>query len=259
MTGSLLLSYWYTRKADMDRLLAPHAGSAIFADSGAYSAMTTGAEIDVHDYAQWLIRWKHHFTVYSNLDVVGNALATGRNQTILEDQYGLTPMPVFHTGEPWDWLERYATQYDYIALGGMARKEYQAKTLIPWAIRCFRTVGDAAGFHGFGATDWSMMSSLPWKSIDSTTWMAGNRFGAQLIFARSRLFQTRAHLLAQYEPDLKNLGYTVAQAKRATVRGTKGGDDDLSKEIAIAAMTKAQDHLRRKFGTDVRIYLAGLI
>lgn len=259
MTGNILLSYWYTRKTDLDRVLEPHPGAAIFADSGAYSAMTTGAEIDIHDYAQWLIRWKHRFTVYSNLDVIGDPNATVRNQTILEDQYGLTPLPVFHTGEPWEWLEGYATRYDYIALGGMARKEYQANVLMPWIVRCFRTVDGAAGLHGFGATDWRVMSSFPWRSVDSTTWQAGNRFGAQLIFARNRLFQTRSHLMRQYDQDLQRLGYSAAEAQSACRKGTKGGDNELANEIAQAAMTKAQEHLRRKFNTDLRIYLAGLL
>lgn len=259
MTTNLLLSYWYTRKSDMDKLLLPYAGASVFADSGAFSAMTTGAQIDVHQYAEWLLRWRHNFTVYSNLDVVGDPLATARNQAILEDKYGLEPLPVFHAGSPWSDLEQLVGRYPYIALGGVAKRQYNAKMLMPWMVQCFRIAGTQSQFHGFGVTDWKLMSSLPWRSIDSTTWMAGNRFGAQLIFARGRLFQTRAHLMAQYEPDLKRLGYTVAQAKRATIRGTKGGDDALSKEIAIAAMEKAQEHLRHKFKSDVKIYLAGLL
>lgn len=259
MTDNILLSYWYTRKSDMDKLLRPYAGASVFADSGAFSAMTTGAQIDVHQYAEWLLRWRHNFTVHSNLDVVGDPLATARNQAILEDRYGLEPLPVFHAGSPWSELEQLVERYPYIALGGVAKRQYNAKMLMPWMVQCFRIAGTRSQFHGFGVTDWKLMSSLPWRSVDSTSWMMGARYGSQLIFAHNRLFQTRIERMDRYADDLRRLGFTVAQAKRATIRGTKGGDDALSKEIAIASIGKAQEHLRRKFNTDVRIYLAGLL
>lgn len=256
---NILVSYWSLRRADLDRLFAAHGPVEVFADSGAYSAMTVGAPIDLDDYARWVLRWRHLFAAYSNLDVIGNPAATARNQALLEDRYGLTPLPVFHTGSPWGVLEGLVARYPYVALGGMARKAYQAPTLIPWLIRCFRLAGEGSRFHGFGATDWQIISSFPWRSVDSTTWQAGNRFGAQLIFARNRLFQTRAHRLPLFDRDLRALGFSAAEATAACGRGTAGGDNALANRIALAAIEAAQAHLRRRFATDVRLYLAGLV
>src|SRR5262252_3555390 len=89
----------------------------VMADSGAFSAMTQGVPIDLDDYARWLLRYRHLFRVYVNLDVIRNAAATWENQLRLQEQYGLEPLPVFHVAEDWHWFDRYLARFPYIGLG----------------------------------------------------------------------------------------------------------------------------------------------
>lgn len=180
----ILLSYHYYKDTDLDALFAkyfsePYPG--VFADSGAFSAFTQGEPINWRDYAAWVKRWRHLFTVYANLDVIGDAEGTLTNQKRLEDA-GLSPLPVFHTGEDWSYLEQYIKQYPYIALGGMVPYMRFPKKIMPWIIQCFKKAKGQSVFHGFGATSWKIIRDLPWYSVDSSSWGQGFRFGEVPLF-----------------------------------------------------------------------------
>lgn len=183
-----LISYHYFRGEDMDALLGKHFGEhrpEVFADSGAFSAMTQGAPIDVREYGRWLVANRQHFRVYANLDVIGqdeaSAAGTWENQRILEDEFGLAPVPVFHTNEPWSVLEDYMDRgYRYIALGGLVGKSRSG--IMPWLVRCFQMAQGRAVFHGFGLTSWTPLAALPWYSLDSSSWGSGYRYGFLRLF-----------------------------------------------------------------------------
>ncbi len=183
---NLLWSYVYARRAALDACVdqLPVDRVRFFADSGAHSARTLGVHLDVDTYAQWLQKWHPLFTVYASLDVIGAPQATWDNQRRLED-YGLSPMPVFHTGEPWSALERYLDAgYTYIALGKLLGNP--VKLLRPWLAKAFRIAGDTAVFHGFGLTTWELLREFPFYSVDSSSWGSGFRYGSLRLFHRGR-------------------------------------------------------------------------
>lgn len=53
-----------------------------------------------------------------------------------------------------------------------------AGEVMRWMVKCFR-IGAEHGtvFHGFGQTNVTAMSALPFYSVDSSTWSIGARFG----------------------------------------------------------------------------------
>lgn len=181
----ILISYHYFQQTlDLGPLLDRHFGVGthpeVFADSGAFSAMTQGAPIDLDSYAKWLQANDEHFAVYANLDVIGDgdtsAEGTWVNQRRLEQDYGLQPLPVFHASEPWSALDRYLEHgYRYIALGGLVGRP--RATIMPWLVSCFRRAEGQAVFHGFGLTSWEPLRALPWYSVDSSSWGSGYRYG----------------------------------------------------------------------------------
>lgn len=180
----VLLSYYYYRDTDLDALFAKYFTEPypeVFADSGAFSAMTQGVNINIHEYAAWVKRWQHRLSVYANLDVIKNADATWRNQQILEDRHGLAPLPTFHVLEDWRWLVYYVERYPYIGLG-VAGMQGRKEAVMRWLVKCFKIAGDKAVFHGFGLTSWGVMSSFPWYSVDSSSWGAGFRYGRVPVF-----------------------------------------------------------------------------
>jgi len=161
----------------------------LFLDSGAYSAWTQGANIDIHDYIKFIKKHEEFIDVYANLDVIGiggkqpnrlTAEATLNNQGIMEDA-GLSPLPCFHFGEPYEFLEAYVESYDYIALGVAGNS---GKKLIPWLDTCFSDyICDDKGLpklkvHGFAVTSLKNMVRYPWYSVDSTSWVITGRMGS---------------------------------------------------------------------------------
>ncbi|MCP4953979.1 MAG: hypothetical protein GY922_19240 [Proteobacteria bacterium] len=241
----------------------------IFLDSGAYSALTQKKTIDVGRYADWLLQYGHLFEVHANLDVIGNADGTWENQQYLESR-GLSPIPVFHTGEPWHVLDKLLERYDYIALGGMVG--WNKDRLLPWAVRCFknaRATGRHIRFHGFGLTTWQIVVSLPWYTVDSTSWNAVVRFarapmfdplkhGFRTVLLKDKSTQDNRRLLRYYgaDPD-KFLSYDgkihrthalqvsarswrafehYCRKRQGPIKGFNGDQDGLHIYLAEAAM-----------------------
>lgn len=160
----------------------------LFLDSGAFSAMTKGVEINIQDYIAFIKEYRKYISVYAVLDVIGDPEATLRNQHIMEDA-GLCPLPCFHYGEPLRYLQKYVAEYDYIALGGMARLGARPD-MFRFLDDCFDVICDKDGLpkvkvHGFGITTISVMKRYPFYSVDSTSWLIGSRNGQ--IFVPSPL------------------------------------------------------------------------
>jgi len=178
-----LLSFHYYRKVDIAKIFPSDVPEPlIMADSGAFSATTVGASIELNDYVAWLRLWGHRFAVYANLDVIGDPKQTLENQRRIEDK-GFNPLPVFHVNEPWQYLEYYLEHYDYVALGGLVPHAGRPKALIPWLVKAFKMLPSGKGYHGFGATGWTILKSFPWTSVDSTSWNKGYRFGRVPLFS----------------------------------------------------------------------------
>jgi len=192
----ILISYHYYKDVNLDRLYARHFKEPYpetFLDCGAWSAFTQGASLDLDQYVAFIKRYGHLFRVYSNLDDMNDPAKTLLNQTRMEDA-GLTPLPVFHTGEPWSYLEGYLDKYNYVALGKIIPYTSNHKVIFPWVIKCFQMAQGRAVFHGFGVTNWDLLKAFPWYSVDSSSWGSGFRYGRVPLFdaRRGRFFG--AHL-----------------------------------------------------------------
>lgn len=248
----ILLSYWYYKDVDLDALFAKYFTEPypeVFADSGAYSAMTQGVAISLEEYAAWTKRWQHLFQVYSNLDVIGDAAGTERNQKALED-LGLKPLPVFHVSASlnYDELERLCDRYSYIALGGLVPYMRYLDRIMPHLVKCFRIAEGRSVFHGFGCTSWTILKALPWYSVDSSSWGQGFRFGQVPVFddGKGRFIELK-------------LGDRQAWGKHALLVRSLGFNpldfadrsrNDRAKICAISALSymKAEAWLRRRHG-----------
>ena len=180
----VLLSYYYFKGHRPERELGQpdeQLQPLYFADSGAFSALTLGAPITIEGYATWLEQWKPWLRGYSNLDVIGDAKGTWYNQQWMED-HGFTPVPTFHVGEEWSWLEHYLKRYKYIALG-VAGMQEKHRAVMSWLGRAF-TMAQSYGavFHGFALTSWTTLRAFPFYSVDSSSWSSGLRFATLKLF-----------------------------------------------------------------------------
>lgn len=164
---------------------------SVFVDSGGFSAWSQGAVIDPHDYARWIRRNAKVISHYANLDEIGDARGTLRNQMKLE-RMGLRPLPVIHLGSSVEELRRYkARGYDYLCLGGLVpnmklvRSELRAGggRTIDWLDELHVAAAELeVGLHGFGVTNWPLLLRYQWRSVDSSSWSSGYRFGNLNVF-----------------------------------------------------------------------------
>ena len=156
----------------------------LFLDSGAYSALTQGKVIDLDEYVKFIQDNKDAISVYANLDVIGDAEGTWKNQKFMEKR-GLHPLPVFHAGEDLEYFYRYLGKYDYICLGGLVGGSNNQLTF--WLDSLFEIICDTSDhfpkckIHGFGLTALDLMLRYPWYSVDSTSWVLTGRHGAVLV------------------------------------------------------------------------------
>ncbi len=219
LTRGRLLSYWNISQEEFN---VPYAFALIkkrhmsgnkerkvdlFLDSGAYSAWTQGKPIDIQEYIRFIKENLDILDVYANLDGIplrgskkeedeeggihhfleahgkDSAELTLKNQRIME-KAGLHPLPCFHFGEPFEYLQYYVDNYDYLALGVVGNS---GKKLIPWLNKCFsQYICDKDGMpkvkvHGFAVTSLKVMLMYPWYSVDSTSWVLTGRMGSIFI------------------------------------------------------------------------------
>lgn len=194
----LLWSYFSVKQAGGKRggellrnQIETNSKTKLFLDSGAFSAWTQGIEINIQEYIDFIKEYQDTLELYANLDIIpkGNSVKDKREaaQKTLENQYimeqaGLSPLPVFHVGEPIEYLEHYVKNYDYIALGGMVGKP--KNVLVSWLNNCFGNyICDDKGLpkvkiHGFGLASFPLMLNYPFYSVDNTKWVKVSRMGA---------------------------------------------------------------------------------
>ncbi len=182
---ALVSFHYYGADSDMAALV--NTGRVrVIGDSGAFSALTQGARIDLDAYATWVHRWREHLYWAASLDVIGDPAASYRNWQLLRDRHQLATVPTLHAGADTTWLDAYAAEgVDFIGLGGMAGVG-QAPRAYRWAVNMFRHARakhPAVRFHLWGVTNRTFLDSLPAYSADSSGAIGqAYRYGSLRLF-----------------------------------------------------------------------------
>lgn len=149
-------------------------------DSGAFTFMQeTKKGLDwekyVERYAQFIV--ENGIEVFFELDidsVVGLSLVE-RLREKLERLTNRKCIPVWHKSRGMQYWLDMATNYDYIAIGGIVSKEITKDQykFFPQMIEMARERG--ARVHGLGFTSLPGLKKYKFDSVDSTAWTYGNR------------------------------------------------------------------------------------
>jgi hypothetical protein len=239
----MLFSYHYFRDANLESLLASKKREDldIFADSGAYSAWTTGHPITVPEYAAWLEKWGDRLTCAAALDVIGDAEGSYKQTTelvkIVRQSHPKLPiLPVFHANDTggFYWLERYIAEgYDYIGIAPNAFRFNGQNGLVgPWLQRCMELAQPTTRYHGLGMTTWKHLTRFPLYSVDSTTWTNFARYGATNLMdsPRGRL----QHVILREPPD--RLRYRDLLTRYGLNVANSAPDEENMERLTAAAM-----------------------
>lgn len=164
-------------------------------DSGAFSAWKRGTEIDIYEYIEYIHKHKHLLYSYVTLDQIpgkpnirktqdeinASAAVSYKNQQYMKSK-GLDPIPVFHMGEDWRWLERYMADGEpYIGISPAA--DLPQPQIRDWLDRAFTFVCDEDGIpkvktHGFGVASFALLKRYPWFTADATSWALTAAYGS---------------------------------------------------------------------------------
>lgn len=172
---------------------------SIALDSGAFSAWKRNLNLPLKEYIDYCKRHKDESAMYVNMDCIPgenglmdhsqssiekSAAKSYGNLQIMKSE-GLRPVPVFHQGETFNWLDKMLEDGEtYIGISPYM-KSHQSE-IIKWMDKCFSRICDSKGrpligTHGFGVTACNLCIRYPWRSVDSTSWSVGGGYGSILI------------------------------------------------------------------------------
>lgn len=147
-------------------------GTSVFLDSGAFSAWSRGALLDIGAYCRYIHQYAGVLDVYANLDVIGDWRGSARNLDKMLAA-GLRPIAVFHKGSPWNELDRLASLGLPLALGGLVGKgrSVTASNIQTYLDMCWRRLRYhwPIKVHIFGIVAQWVLERYPWYSADSST------------------------------------------------------------------------------------------
>lgn len=157
----------------------------ILLDSGAFTAWSTGKQIDLMDYARfvrdaieqgWV--WK-----YFTLDVIGDHQATRVNYEKLRT-LGLDPIPIFTPGTPEPLLEEYFEKSHVVGFGGInAYKGAQRDGYVNYCMRLAK--GRDAHLLGMTKID-PILFHRPYM-CDSSSWAAAAQYGQISLYIQGKV------------------------------------------------------------------------
>lgn len=225
----ILGSYWEANNnaGNIKAFFQHKYATNLFIDSGAFSAFTKQASIDLDQYAEFLKAYANRKSVYASLDVIGDWKATRRNQEKLEAK-GLEPIPTFHFNSPETELKRLVSKYNYIALGGLVPISMQRKTMQQWLDYCFSIIKTNTKVHGFGVNSLWAWERYPFYSVDATSWLMGEKFRRTIYLENGKVKTShkndgiksiksmKAHTDKYYEQSLANAEAYLQLEQRVT-------------------------------------------
>jgi hypothetical protein len=179
----LLESYHYVGKKPSLLNAMRDRQDTMFLDSGAFSAFTLGATIDLDQYAKFIKDNPDIIHQAASVDVIG----AGKEQQSYDnlkylERLGVQVLPTHHARDADHWLQRFLDEgYTHLCLGGMVPESTQY--LREWLDKMwgrYLTNPDGTAkikVHGFGLTTLELMFRYPWYSVDSTSWVMASRMG----------------------------------------------------------------------------------
>jgi len=163
-------------------------------DSGAFTFMSS-CKTDVN-FDEYLTRYidfinKHDIQHFFELDVdsIVGLPEVERLRERLERETGKKCIPVWHRSRGKDNFIKMCQEYDYVAIGGIVTKEIKPNEYkyFKWFIDTAHSYG--CKIHGLGFTNLKGLYLYDFDSVDSTSWVAGGKFGTLYHFTGREMKQ----------------------------------------------------------------------
>jgi len=188
---NVLESYYYIRdKAWMFPLLGRF--KSFLLDSGAFTFMQNSKKgLNWDDYLTEYIAFinKYDIKLFFELDIdsIVGIKEVERLRERLEKETGKRCIPVWHKSRGKEYWLKMVSEYDYVAIGGIVSREITAKDFhhFHWFLNTAKE--QKCKVHALGFTNMEGIKKYKFYSIDSTSWLSGNRFGAVYFFKGDKM------------------------------------------------------------------------
>lgn len=181
---SILQSFYYCNEFT-EKVIIPQC-KRFMLDSGAFTFFSSGQKVDWEEYIKRYAAFinKNKVDLFFELDIdklIGYDKVLYYRK-MLEHLTGKKCIPVWHKSRGLDEFKKMCKEYDYVAIGGIVSKEITQKEykFFPQLIKIAHENG--AKIHGLGFTNLKGLTQYHFDSVDSTSWVSGNRFGAVYKF-----------------------------------------------------------------------------
>lgn len=194
----VLDSYYYLRKASpttentIMKYVTSDQCKTFVLDSGAFTYMSQvksgnkviNVDFDkfVEEYAAFINKWNVQHFFELDVDVVIGLKEVERLRTKLERLTKKKCIPVFHKSRGLDYYYKMCEEYDFIALGGLAIKDFSNEEKKKLSVFIDIAHKYNTKIHGLGFTNVSLLKKYNFDSVDSTSWLSGSRFGTVYIW-----------------------------------------------------------------------------
>lgn len=188
-TGDLniLESYFYLRKKEWMFPLIRQFNNFLL-DSGAFTFMSQvkGHKINwdeyIEEYADFIN--KNDIKLFFELDIdsIVGIKEVERLRGKLEKLTNKKCIPVWHVSRGHNYWLKMVKKYDYVAIGGIVTKEIKPKHYPIFKQLIKEAHAEGCKVHGLGFTNLKGLTKYKFDSVDSTSWLSGNRFGSVYKF-----------------------------------------------------------------------------
>ena len=183
----ILESYHYITKQEwMYPLFKQFKGFLL--DSGAFTFMTSlkGKAINWDEYVinyGNFIR-QHNIKNFFELDIdpIVGIKEVERLRDLLENTAGRKCIPVWHKSRGLNYWKKMCEEYKYIAIGGIVTQEIKRSEYDVFSYLLKIAREKKTKVHGLGFTNLKGMEKYKFYSVDSTSWLSGNKFGSVYLF-----------------------------------------------------------------------------
>ena len=179
-----LESFFYITEKD-EALIHKYKGFLL--DSGAFTFMSNAKgdikwDEYIEKYADFINKHdiKHFFEL--DIDVLVGINEVERLRVKLEKLTNKKSIPVWHKFRGKDYWLRMVKDYDYVAVGGIVTKEIKPSEYKYFTWLLNEAKKENCKVHALGFTNLKGLTKYPFYSVDSTSWLSGNRFGAIYYF-----------------------------------------------------------------------------
>lgn len=158
-------------------------------DSGAFTMFTKGHNLTEQDWDNYVSKYidfinKYDVKYFFELDV-DRILGIKKVEEIrkrIEKETGKKCIPVWHKERGWKYFEKMCQEYDYVAIGGIAKNPNgkQIEKLFPYFIKYAHKHN--CKIHGLGYTSAKGLRKNHFDTVDSIAWKSANMFGNMTYF-----------------------------------------------------------------------------